>query len=30
MYGLSFDKANVVIACCKDIYGRYCIQEKEK
>ena len=27
MYGLSFDKINVIIACCKDIYGRYCIQK---
>ena len=21
MYGLSFDKINVIIACCEDIYG---------
>ena len=27
-YGLSFDKINVIIACCKDIYSRYCIQKK--
>ena len=23
MYGLSFDKINVIIACCKDIYCRH-------
>ena len=22
MYGLSFDKINVITACCEDIYGR--------
>ena len=30
MYGLSFDKANVIIACCKDIYGRYDVLKKVK
>ena len=28
MYGLSFDKINVIIACCEDIYGRQCIKKK--
>ena len=27
MYGLSFDKVNVIIACCEDIYGRHCIKK---
>ena len=27
MYGLSFDKMNVIIACCDDIFSRYCIQK---
>ena len=27
MYGLSFDKINVIIACREDIYGHYCIQK---
>ena len=27
MYGLSFDKINIIIACCEDIYGHYCIQK---
>ena len=27
MYGLSFDKINVIIACCKDIYCRHCIEK---
>ena len=26
MFGLSFDKIDLIIACCKDIYSRYCIQ----
>ena len=26
MYGLSFDKIDLIIDCCKDIYSRYCIQ----
>ena len=29
MYDLSFDKINVIIACCEDVYGRYCIQKSE-
>ena len=28
MYGLSFDKINVIIAFCEDIYGHRCIQKK--
>ena len=24
---LSFDKVNVIIACCEDIYGRHCIKK---
>ena len=27
MYGLSFDKINVIIACCEEIYGRYCTKK---
>ena len=27
MYGLSFDKISVIIACSEGIYGRYCIKE---
>ena len=30
MYGLSFDKINVIIAFCEDIYGHRCIQKKVK
>ena len=30
MCSLSFDKINVIIACCEDIYGGYCIQKKKK
>ena len=26
-YGLSFDKINVIIICCEDINGRYCIKK---
>ena len=26
MYGLNLDKIKVIIACCEDIRGRYCIQ----
>ena len=26
MYGSTFDKFCVIIACCEDIYGSYCIQ----
>ena len=29
MYGLSFDKINIITACCEDIYGRYCIQKSK-
>ena len=28
MYSSSFDKFHVIIACCEDIYGRYCIEKK--
>ena len=27
---LSFEKINVIIACCEDIYGRCCIQKRNK
>ena len=27
MYGWSFDKINVIFACCEDIYSRYCIKK---
>ena len=27
MYGLSFDKINVIIACCKVIHGRHCVKK---
>ena len=27
MYGLSFDKISVIIACCEDIYGRFCMKK---
>ena len=27
MYSLSFDKINVIIVCCKDIYSRHCIEK---
>ena len=27
MYGLSFDKIRVIIACCEDIYGCHCIKK---
>ena len=26
-YGLSFDQINVIIMCCEEIYGRYCIKK---
>ena len=29
MYGLSFEKINVIIACCEDIYGRYCTKKSK-
>ena len=29
MYGLSFDKINIITACCEDIYGRYYIQKSK-
>ena len=29
MYGLSFDKINVITACWEDIYVRYCIQKSK-
>ena len=29
MYGLSFDKINVIIACCEEIYGRYCTKKSK-
>ena len=29
MYGLSFDKINVIIAWCEDIYGRCWIQKSK-
>ena len=29
MYDLSFDKINVIIACCENTYGRYCIQKSK-
>ena len=25
---LNFDKMYVIIACCKDIYGRFCIKKQ--
>ena len=28
MYGLSFDKINVIIACCDDTYSHYCIKKR--
>ena len=28
MYGSTFDKIYVIIACCEDIYGSYCIPKK--
>ena len=28
MYGLSFDKINVIIACCDHIYSHYCIKKR--
>ena len=27
MYGLSFDKIRVIIACCDDIYDCHCIKK---
>ena len=27
MYSSSFDKFYVIIASCKDVYSRYCIQK---
>ena len=27
LYGSSFDKINVITACCADIYGHYCIKK---
>ena len=27
MYGWSFDKINVIFACCEDIYSCYCIKK---
>ena len=27
MYGWSFDKINVIFACCEDTYSRYCIKK---
>ena len=30
MYSLSFDKINVIIACCEDIYGRHGIKKSNK
>ena len=27
MYGLSFDKINVIIACCKVIYDGHCVKK---
>ena len=29
MYGLSFDKINVIIAFCEDIHGHRCIQKSK-
>ena len=29
MYGSSFDEFYVIIASCKDVYSRYCIQKSK-
>jgi len=29
MYGSTLDKFYVIIACCEDIYGSYCIQKNK-